>query len=181
MSHEVREDVRRDATARSEADLSALLGKLRAEGLPAEILSGGSTGTSRIKAASGIYTELQAGSYLFMDATYRDLDVPFRNSLFVLATVVSVKEGLVVVDAGVKSCGVDQGMPVPVGFSCSSVTASEEHFQIKDPSVAFRLGDRILLIPGHCCSTVNLYDKLYFVKNGRVTRRVAVTARGCSR
>ena len=116
-----------------------------------------------------------------MDSTYRDLALPFKNSLFILATVVSVNDKITVVDAGVKSCGVDQGMPACVGFTVSEIVASEEHFQLHDPSEKFKIGDKVLLIPSHCCSTVNLYDKIYMVKDGRVIDRISVTARGCSR
>ena len=144
-------------------------------------VSGGSTGTSIIKAVEGLYTELQAGSYLFMDATYHELGLPFAPSLFLLTTVVSVRDSLVVVDGGVKSCGVDQGMPLPVGFSVSKIVASEEHFQLHDPSEKFSVGDKICLMPAHCCSTVNLHDRIYLVDQGKVTDRYPVTARGCFR
>ena len=142
------------------------------------MLSGGSTGTSVIKAAENLYTELQAGSYLFMDATYGDLALPFRSSLFILTTVVSVSDTITVVDAGVKSCGVDQGMPVPVGFSVSEVVASEEHFQLHNPSKKLQVGDKVLLTPAHCCSTVNLHDRVYLVDDDTVVDRFLVTARG---
>ena len=65
----------------------------------------------QLKAKESVYNEIQAGSYLFMDSTYSELNLPFKNSLFILTSVVSCKEGLTVVDAGVKTCGVDQGMP----------------------------------------------------------------------
>ena len=158
-----------------------LIEYLASRKIDVKILSGGSTGTAEMKAEMGLYTELQAGSYLFMDSTYRDLALPFENSLFILTTVVSVNDRITVVDAGVKSCGVDQGMPECVGFTVSHIVASEEHLQLHNPSKKFKIGDKVLLIPGHCCSTVNLHDKIYFVKDGRVNNRVAVTARGCSK
>jgi D-serine deaminase-like pyridoxal phosphate-dependent protein len=127
----------------------------------------------------GLYTELQAGSYLFMDATYRNLGLPFGNALTVLSTVVSAREGLTVVDAGVKSCGVDQGMPMPIGFTVSHIVDSEEHLQLHNPSVKLTVGDKIMLIPAHCCSTVNLHDRIYLTEGERVVDRLLVTARGC--
>ena len=181
ISHVVSQKEREDLTAANEEKIRTLLSLLAAEGLAVRTLSGGSTGTARIKKEAGLYTELQAGSYLFMDATYGELALPFESSLFVLATVVSVREGLAVVDAGVKSCGVDQGMPRPLGFSVSEVVASEEHFQLHNPSKQLSVGDRVLLVPAHCCSTVNLHENLYFVRDGKVTDRIPVTARGCFR
>lgn len=89
-------------------------------------------------------------------------------------------------DAGVKSVGVDQGMPsvltldgIPV--KCSFVDANEEHIKLFDPDRELKNGEKILLIPGHCCSTVNLYDKMYFVSEGNAVDRLEITARGCSR
>ncbi len=180
ISHVVDFEERRTATEKNNADLRLLLQKLSDVGLPARTLSGGSTGSSTLKVKDSPYTELQAGSYLFMDATYRDLGLPFQNSLFVLTTVVSQKDGLTVVDAGVKSCGVDQGMPVCRDYQSGEVTASEEHFQIKELDGSLSLGEKLYLIPAHCCSTVNLYDHIYVIRNGKVIDRLSVSARGCS-
>lgn len=179
ISHVISLEERKKATERNSVKLKQLLEQLKQNGLTSRVLSGGSTGTCLVKAKENLYTELQAGSYLFMDATYKDLNLPFENSLFILCTVVSVRDGLVVVDAGVKSCGVDQGMPVPVGFSVSEVVASEEHFQLHNPSKKFSVGEKVLLVPAHCCSTINLHNKLYFVDKDKVVDRCFVTARGC--
>lgn len=179
ISHTVSESERLEKTKANTEKIKELLSYLDEKGLHANTLSGGSTGTSLIKANEGLYTELQAGSYLFMDSTYKELGLPFENSLFILATVVSVSDKLVVVDAGVKSCGVDQGMPVPVGFEVSHIVDSEEHLQLHNPSKRFKVGDRITLIPAHCCSTVNLHDRIYVVEGDRVVDRLLVTARGC--
>ena len=181
LSHTVSESERLAKTQANTAKIKELLSYLDGKGLHARVLSGGSTGTSLIKAEEGLYTELQAGSYLLMDSTYKLLGLPFENSLFILTTVVSVKDNLVVVDAGVKSCGVDQGMPQPVGFAVSHIVDSEEHLQLHNPSKQFKIGDKVLLIPAHCCSTVNLHDRIYFVDGEKVTDRIMVTARGCFR
>ena len=179
LSHTVSESERLEKTNANSEKIKELLAYLDEKGLHANTLSGGSTGTSLIKKNEGLYTELQAGSYLFMDSTYRALGLPFENSLFILTTVVSVSDKLAVVDAGVKSCGVDQGMPVPVGFTVSHVVDSEEHLQLHDPSKQLKVGDKVLLIPAHCCSTVNLHDRIYLVDGDKVVDRIQVTARGC--
>ncbi len=169
---------RQKVTADNRQRLTALLQLLQDAGYPAQILSGGSTGTCQIKAEEGLYTELQAGSYLFMDGTYGTLGLPFRQSLFLLTTVVSRREGLTVVDAGVKTCGVDQGMPMVEGGTTEQIVASEEHFQLHGLSLDVNIGDKLRLIPGHCCSTVNLHDRIYLVENGKVVDRIAITGRG---
>lgn len=179
ISHMADEAERLEKTRANAEKIRALMTHLEEKGLGVTTLSGGSTGTSLIKAEEELYTELQAGSYLFMDSTYRTLGLPFENSLFILTTVVSVSESLAVVDAGVKSCGVDQGMPVPVGFTVSHIVDSEEHLQLHNPSVKLSVGDKIMLIPAHCCSTVNLHDRIYLIEGDRVVDRLPVTARGC--
>ncbi|MBR4959897.1 MAG: DSD1 family PLP-dependent enzyme [Clostridia bacterium] len=178
VSHIESEAERRRYTGENSQKLRGLLAMLEEAGLPAKTVSGGSTGTAAIKAMEGLYTELQAGSYLFMDATYRNLGLPFGNALTVLTTAVSAKPGLVVVDAGIKSCGVDQGMPVPVDLQAERIAASEEHFQIHHPDRILTVGERLRLLPGHCCTTVNLYDRIYVVDGDTVVDRWEITARG---
>ena len=181
ISHIASREERQRMTDDNSRKLRTLLNLLKQHGMPARELSGGSTGTSQLKAQEGLYTELQAGSYLFMDSTYRTLDLPFRNSLFVLSTVVSSKPGLTVVDAGLKTCGIDQGMPVPAEGTVHHVADSEEHFQLHGYSLPTRVGDRLLLVPAHCCSTVNLHDKIYVVDGDKVVDRIPVTARVCGK
>ena len=72
-------------------------------------------------------------------------------------------------------------MPKCAHFETKKIVASEELFQLNFPSKKLKVGDKVLLIPGHCCSTVNLHDKIYFVKDDKVVNRVLVTARGCSK
>ena len=72
-------------------------------------------------------------------------------------------------------------MPSPVGFTADPIVASEEHFQLHNPTKELKVGDRVKLIPGHCCSTVNLHDRIYIVDDGKVVDRIAVTARGFSK
>jgi D-serine deaminase-like pyridoxal phosphate-dependent protein len=161
--------------------LKELIAYLNKNGVEVNTVSGGSTGTAQIKAAEGLYTELQAGSYLFMDAVYRNLGLPFQNALFLLTTVVSRRDELTVVDAGVKTCGVDQGMPVPREGTVREIVASEEHFQLHGYSEEKAPGEKLLLIPGHCCSTMNLHDKVYLVDGDQVLCRLPITARGIGR
>ena len=169
---------RKQSTAANYKKLKTLLSYLKEQGIEVKTVSGGSTGTAEIKAADGLYTEFQAGSYLFMDATYKTLSLPFQNSLFLLTTVVSQREGLTVVDAGVKTCGVDQGMPVLYNGTAKEIIASEEHFQIHEYTEKTKLGDKLYLVPSHCCSTINLHDKIYIVDGDKVVDRIIITAKG---
>lgn len=181
LSHMEDLDERKTSTLANYEKLRELLSYLKSFGIEVKTVSGGSTGTAEIKAAEGLYTELQAGSYLFMDATYRSLSLPFENSLFLLTTVVSQREGLTVVDAGVKTCGVDQGMPALTEGTLHHIVASEEHFQLHGYTGTKTVGETLRLIPGHCCSTINLHDKLYLVDGEKVVDRIPITARKIGR
>ena len=166
--------------ARIEGRLRELLAFLHENGVDVPEVSGASTGTVELRGADTAYTEVQAGTYLFMDAAYDRVGVGFEHSLFLLSTVVSADAEHVVCDAGLKTIGVDQGNPVFANFPAASVNMSEEH------CVAYcanrcAAGDKLRLIPGHCCTTVNLFDAIYFVRDGRVVDRVPVTSRGKSR
>lgn len=178
ISHIASKEKRISETEKNSKKIRELISYLEGKGIAVKVISGASTGTAAIKVGEGLYTELQAGSYLFMDSTYRELGLPFDNSLFLLTTVVSVSSGLCVLDGGVKSCGMDQGMPVPVDFDVSEVVASEEHLQLHFPTKKLSVGDKVLLIPAHCCSTVNLHDRIYVIDNGKVVDRYPITARG---
>ena len=178
ISHMVDFEEREKLTKANFEKITNLVKYLEENGINVNIVSGGSTGTAKIKAGSGVYNELQAGSYLFMDYTYKDLELPFKNSLFVLSSVVSKREGLTVVDAGVKTCGVDQGMPGIVDNNAEKIVASEEHFQLHGLSKELNIGDKVRLIPGHCCSTINLFDRIYVIDGDKVVDRIPITARG---
>ncbi len=184
-SHVASCEERLEMTKENEKKVCALRELLKAEGIEVKTISGGSTGTSVIKAEDGIYTELQAGSYLFMDSTYDHLDIPFKSSLYVLSSVVSVNADAVILDAGVKSLGADQEDPVILTEDGRRITGrielNEEHLKLYDASEKPKLGEKLYLIPGHCCSTVNLYDRLYFFRDGNVTERLEITARGKSK
>ncbi|RMF90723.1 MAG: DSD1 family PLP-dependent enzyme [Nitrospinota bacterium] len=185
----------RDFVQRLEAIQSAVekvdhtLDLLQRHGFSCPIISGGGTGTYRFEAESQVYTELQAGSYIFMDMDYsRNLDVEgkpwqdFEQSLFVYTTVMSrPTPDRAVVDAGLKALSVDAGMPgVYQREDLEYVRASDEHGKlvVHDPDCTLRVGDKIRLIPGHCDPTVNLYDWYIGIRGDRVEAIWPITARG---
>jgi D-serine deaminase-like pyridoxal phosphate-dependent protein len=163
--------------------------QLRQQGLDCPIVGGAGTGTFQIEAASGVYTEMQAGSYVFMDADYaRNLDETgapvstFRHALFVLSTVMSApRRGLAVLDAGHKAVAVDSGLPTPWQRpDIRYVSASDEHGKLEVGSEAEmpKLGEKLRLVPGHCDPTVDRYDWYVGVRGGRVECLWPVAARG---
>ncbi len=162
---------------------------LRRHGLVCETVSGAGTGTYEFEATSGIWNELQAGSYIFMDADYlknlKPDETPgseFFPSLFVCATVMSrPTKDRAVLDAGLKALSVDSGMPSVAGMGdVEYIRASDEHgkLTLHDPGRALPLGSKVRLIPGHCDPTVNMYDWYVCYRNNRVEALWPITARG---
>ena len=163
--------------------------QLRQQGLACPIVGGAGTGTFQMEAASGIYTEMQAGSYVFMDADYaRNLDEngqpvsTFRHALFVLASVMSAPHpGLAVLDAGHKAVSIDSGMPTVWGRpDIRYVSASDEHgkLDVGSETTMPKLGEKLRLVPGHCDPAVDRYDWYVGVRGGRVECLWPVAARG---
>jgi 3-hydroxy-D-aspartate aldolase len=163
--------------------------QLRQQGLDCAIVGGAGTGTFEIESKSGVYTEMQAGSYVFMDADYaRNLDEAgapvqtFRHALFVLSTVMSQSQpGVAVLDAGHKAVAVDSGLPtVWERPDIRYTSASDEHgkLQYGSETAAPKVGEKLRLVPGHCDPTVDKFDWYVGVRNGRVECLWPVAARG---
>jgi D-serine deaminase-like pyridoxal phosphate-dependent protein len=158
-------------------------------GIDCPLITGAGTGSFRFEIETGVYNELQCGSYVFLDADYaRNQDAngavkpEFEHSLFLWATVMSrPTEGRAVVDAGLKSFSTDSGMPDVWGFPDATLDkASDEHGRIvlRSPTNALRLGDKIRLVPGHCDPTVNLHDWYVGFRGNRVEALWPVATRG---
>lgn len=159
---------------------------IRAAGLECPIVSAGGTGTYDITGTYPGVTEVQAGSYITMDARYRDIGVPFKCALTVLATVVSRPQpSKLIVDVGMKSISHEFGMPEVVGVPGAKLTKlSEEHgtIELSDPgAVALRPGDRLELLPTHGDTTINLHDRYFALRKGRLEAVWPIAARGRSR
>ena len=162
---------------------------LEAAGLRCDCITGGGTGSFWFEAGSGVYTELQCGSYAFMDADYgRVLDRDGKrldqgewdNALFLLTQVMShVKPGVAVVDAGLKAQSLDSGLPVVFGRDdVTYVKCSDEHGEVSDPQGVLQVNDKLRLVPGHCDPTCNLHDWYVGVRGGLVEVVWPITARG---
>lgn len=151
-------------------------------GIKVEVVSGGGTGTYDITGAMEGFTEIQAGSYVFMDARYRRVRPEFENALFVASTVVSrPTPDRVILDAGMKSITQEFGLPLvvePAGLEV--VSLSEEHVKCVAVSGTSDLecGDQVWLLPTHCCTTINLHDRYWCVRDGKVEATWPIEARG---
>jgi len=162
---------------------------LKAEGIDCELVSGGGTGSYYFESNSGVYNELQCGSYAFMDADYgRILDKDgkridqgeWENAFFILTQVMShAKADKAIVDAGLKAQSVDSGLPVIFGRDdVEYVKCSDEHGVVADPDGKLAVGDKLRLVPGHCDPTANVHDWYVGVRNGKVETLWPVSARG---
>jgi 3-hydroxy-D-aspartate aldolase len=162
---------------------------LKAEGLECDIVGGGGTGSYYFESTSGVYNELQCGSYAFMDADYgRILDKDgnridqgeWENALFILTSVMShAKADKAIVDAGLKAQSVDSGLPFIFGRDdVEYVKCSDEHGVVADPKGALKVNDKLRLVPGHCDPTCNVHDWYVGVRDGKVETLWPVSARG---
>jgi D-serine deaminase-like pyridoxal phosphate-dependent protein len=183
---------RREAIAAVVADVQRTKTVLEAAGFTVPLVTGAGSGTFSYEAASGVFGELQAGSYLFMDADYAaneaDPQQPrFEHALFVKSQVMSVSssfEPRAVVDAGHKSHAIDSGLPkLWAGHQADwrYVSCSDEHGILQGTQLP-ALGDTVWLIPGHCDPTVNLHNYMIGVRGGLaqgvVEQIIRVDARG---
>ena len=161
---------------------------ITAAGLDCPLVTGAGTGSFVHEAASGVYGELQAGSYLFMDRDYADNQATpgaprFEHALFVKSQVMSRGSARAVIDAGHKAYAVDSGPPAVWGRDLAFAGCSDEHGTLRPRGdVLPELGETVWLIPGHCDPTVNLHDRYVVVRGGLMQGRVealwAVDARG---
>ena len=184
--------IERDAAlAASEAAVRQTLDALTAAGIGVPLVTGAGTGSFVREAASGLWGELQAGSYLFMDADYAanqaDPGAPvFEHALFIKTAVMSLAADHSVCDAGHKSHAIDSGLPTvwwPTGLSYTS--GGDEHGLLRvvnEQGELPALDDTVWLVPGHCDPTVNLHDFAIGVRGGlgagRVERLIDIDARG---
>lgn len=162
---------------------------LAAEGITCDIVGGGGTGSYYFESTSGVYNELQCGSYAFMDADYgRILDESgnridrgeWENALFILTSVMShAKADKAIVDAGLKAQSVDSGLPVIYGRDdVEYVKCSDEHGVVADPKGVLAINEKLRLVPGHCDPTCNVHDWYVGVRRGKVEVVWPISARG---
>lgn len=185
---------RREAIAVAAQDAAFTRRLIEEAGIPVDLITGAGTGTLLLEAASGVYGELQAGSFLFMDADYarneREAAQPqFEHALFVKSQVIALHSSHAVCDAGHKSHAIDSGLPrvhaLEPDLALEYANGGDEHGILRVAAEGHRLpaiGRFIWLIPGHCDPTVNLHDFMIGVRGGLVSgtveKIVRVDARG---
>jgi D-serine deaminase-like pyridoxal phosphate-dependent protein len=164
---------------------------IEAAGIPCAIVTGGSTGTYRFDSENPGMTELQPGSFIFMDLDYGKIGGPdsaeyrdFKNALTVVTTVVSTPPGFAIVDGGYKAFSTDRPFtPQPIDLpGIDYGWAGDEHgrLDVSKSSRRLKVGDRIEFIPPHCDPTVNLYDRIHALRGDRVEAVWPIAARGMS-
>ncbi len=168
-----------------------VLADLKAAGIDCPLVTGAGSGSFVNEAASGVYGELQTGSYLFLDADYAanqaDPQAPvFEHALFLKSQVISRHPSRAVIDAGHKSHAIDSGLPLVDGRRLEVANGGDEHGVLTSAGDPLpELGETVWLIPGHCDPTVNLHDHLVVVRGGLregvVEAIWPVDARGCIR
>ncbi len=189
MQHMDRYEDRKEKLDLAIAQVKDCVAALEAVGLKPELVSGGGTGSYYFESNSGVYNELQCGSYAFMDADYgRILGAngeridrgEWDNALFILTSVMShVKADKAICDAGLKAQSVDSGLPVVFGRTdVKYIKCSDEHGVIEDPAGVLKVGDKLKLVPGHCDPTCNVHDWYVGVRGGKVEVVWPVSARG---
>lgn len=153
---------------------------LEKNGIEVAIVSAGGTGTYNIAGTYPGVTEIQGGSYIVMDAKYHSVLQDFECALTLLTTVTSRPDKeTAILDAGMKAMTFEFGMPELIGLSGAAIAfLSEEHGHLyledADPAV----GDKVELIPSHCCTTINLHDRYYGIRGERVEAVWPIAARG---
>ena len=165
---------------------------MKRAGLNTEIFSGGGTGSYNIDHETSGFTDVQVGSYVFMDAQYLaigsvdngEVYSDFAPSLTILTTVVNAQhEGVATADAGAKACTINQPYPIVMGETGISYTGRSDEFGkivYDNPSRVYKVGEKLELIVSHCDPVVNLYDEIYGIRNDRVEVIWPIAARGYS-
>ena len=182
---------RHSAVAAQAKTVRATIEELTAAGHRPEIVTGSGTGTAIIDADLDLFTELQAGSYVFMDSSYRRPELwpdgrsPFEVSLFVRASVVSTgRPEHAIINAGLKSFATDSGLPIAVAGAPPGTTyrfMGDEHGALAYASgdgPRLKLGDGVECVVSHCDPTVNLFDMLHCVRGNRLVDIWPIDARG---
>jgi D-serine deaminase-like pyridoxal phosphate-dependent protein len=170
--------------------LRPFLDALETAGLGAELVTGGGTGTHLLDLGEGPFTEIQPGSYLFMDKQYGAVELapggtpPFRTSLTIATRVISANQpDLVVLDAGFKAMATDAGSALVAGGAAAAAAyqfMGDEHGGLRFSAGAPRpaVGDLMTLVAPHCDPTVNLHDWFHVMQNGRLVEIWPIDARG---
>ena len=185
-------DTRKAQTLERLAPAGETFEQMRRSGLNTEIFSGGGTGTYNIDHETPGFTDVQVGSYVFMDAQYLaiggkadpEVYADFQSSLTILTTVLNAQyDGRATTDAGAKACTINQPWAIVKGETGMSYSSGSDEFgtiRYDNPSRVYRVADKLELIVSHCDPVVNLYDQMYAIRNDQVEAVWSIAARGRS-
>lgn len=189
IQHKRSHDLRQRASEKAAKRIRRYLKEFSKAGITCRVVTGGGTGTAMFDVATQVYTEIQPGSYAFMDNDYARLDwgaaLEFRHSLYLLGTIMSTPTPQrAVVDLGLKSTSAESGLPKIVGHpGVTCVAIHDEHTLLEADHSGERpaLGSQVRLMPGHCDPTFNLHDTVVAVRGKTVEAVWPISARGLSR
>jgi len=181
LSHVADRDERIKGTAEAEATVLEMKAYLEANGIPVKEISGAGTGTYNLPDDNGTWTEIQAGSYVFMDTDYSRLGLGFGESLTLLTTVIHRRPGITITDAGSKVCCQEKGAPALKDYPGLTVFLNEEHGKVADKNDELKYLQKLEYIPSHCCATANMHDYYYCVRKGLLEAVWPISGRGKSR
>ena len=187
--HIVGFEQRREAELKAVERAVAARRAIERAGFPVPILSVGGTGTYNIDTEVPEVTEIQPGSFIFMDAHYNAIGgtegapfTDFSNSLTVYTTIIShpsVRRAIT--DGGNKALSTDESQPIPLGLVGANYRPGGDEYGILElvqPNLPLNVGDRLEFIPGHCDTTVNLHNHYFAIRNGLVEAVWPIDARG---
>ncbi len=161
------------------AQLLAVADAIAATGLPVEIVSAGGTGTFDTTGANPSVTELQAGSYAFMDTSHAAIVPGFNFALTILATIISRHGQTTILDCGKKSIGLETPAPRLLDYASTVQYVAEEHTVLElNESAHLTVGGRVEVVPSYCPVAVNLHDVYFVVDEGIVVDIWPILARG---
>ncbi|TCT05791.1 DSD1 family PLP-dependent enzyme [Paralcaligenes ureilyticus] len=190
LQHKRSLDQRKKSCDKTLQVIRAFLSAFEQAAIPCPIVTGGGTGSAAFDVGSKVFTEIQAGSYPFMDGDYASNDwghaLSFKHSLFLLGTVMSTPTAeRAIVDMGLKSTSAESGLPQPAdassGWSCLAINDEHTILQAANAKSRPALGAQVRLIPGHCDPTFNLHDSIVVVRGQQVEAVWPISARGLSR
>jgi len=151
-------------------------------GLAVDVVSSGGTMSYNLASEIPGVTEIQAGSYVFMDTTYQKYGIDFDFALTVLTNVISrPRPEKIIVDAGLKTISAEHGLPLlkdRPDIECIALNAEHGHYRLRQPSNVPSCGDKLEMLPSHVDTTVCLHDNYVLTRRGEVEGTLAIEARG---
>jgi len=174
-------EVRKTEAERAARKLLDAADHVRAAGLPVNIVSAAGTGTYNITGAMKGITDLQCGSYIFMDGDYLEVFDDFKSALSVLSTVISRSGNQAVIDCGKKSISEDRGFPIvidPPGAVVKGVSEEHVRLEVSGPAASLKIGDKVSLRPMHGDTTINMHSHYFGVRHGVLEAAIEIAGRG---